>query len=146
MQPFKRLAVVLSVTFGLLAGNAIAGGDIAVYKSATCGCCVKWMEHLSKAGFQVRGHDIASVSAVQSRYGVPERLRSCHTAVIDGYVIEGHVPAADIRRLLRERPSVAGLAVAGMPVGSPGMEGASPRPYAVMSFTKDGESAVFARH
>ena len=146
MNAVKRLASTLSIVFVVLASTAFASGEITVFKGATCSCCLKWMEHLRKAGFQVRSSDVAYLGAVQSRFGVPERLRSCHTAVIGGYVIEGHVPVADIERLLRERPPIAGLAAPGMPIGSPGMEGANPRPYSVVSFTKDGQTAVFATH
>ena len=118
---------------------------VSVYKSPTCGCCGEWVKHMRAAGFRVETHDIANVGPVRRRYGVPDRLASCHTAVVDGYAIEGHVPASDIRRLLRERPKVTGLAVPGMVVGSPGMEQGPPQPYATLAFNDRG-SRVFARH
>ena len=141
----RRAAIVL-VAAASLAGPAFAGQEITVYKSPTCGCCGKWIEHLRMNGFDVRTNDIAAINSVKARYGVPMDMRSCHTAVVEGYVIEGHVPASDIRRLLRERPKVAGLAAPGMPVGAPGMEVGKAQPYSVMSFDKNGSGAVFAKH
>ena len=125
---------------------APATHEITVFKSSSCHCCNKWIEHLRKSGFRVRGVNIEAMDAVRARFGVPLKMRACHTAFIDGYVIEGHVPAADILRLLTERPKIAGLAVPGMPRGSPGMEGPKIEAYSVMSFMKNGESAVFAKH
>lgn len=121
---------------------------VDVYKSRTCGCCAKWVEHLRAQGFTVRTTDTEELASLKAKHGVPGPLQSCHTAVVDGYVIEGHVPAADVQRLLRERPRIAGLAVGGMPIGSPGMEVASGRtePYDVVAFEKGGTARVFARH
>jgi hypothetical protein len=141
-------AVVMSC-LGL--GIQIAGGQqttqtaIAVYKSATCGCCQGWVEHLRGSGFAVTAHDVDDLAGVKTTNNVPSRLQSCHTAVVGGYVIEGHVPADVIQRLLKERPAIAGLAVPGMPVGSPGMEvpGAPRDPYNVVSFDKQGTVAVY---
>lgn len=121
------------------------GGVVIVYKSPTCGCCGKWVEHLRASGFPVEAHDLADVTPVKTERGVPERLRSCHTALVSGYVIEGHVPADVIRRLLEERLDVLGLAVPGMPVGSPGMEGPNPQPYEVLAFGGDGSVEVYAK-
>ena len=106
------------------------------------------MVHLQKNGFSVEKKDLfgKNFTDVKRKFGVPERLFSCHTALIEGYVIEGHVPAADVERLLAERPPVSGLAVPGMPVGSPGMEGPNPEAYQVLSFDAQGRSAVFASH
>ena len=105
------------------------------------------MGHLQANGFKVQKRDVfgKQFTAVKSKYGVPQRLYSCHTAVIDGYVIEGHVPADLIKRILKERPVIVGLAVPGMPVGSPGMEGPRPEPYEVFTFDKQGETTVYAR-
>ena len=136
----------LVLALALAATSAMAADPVAVFKNATCGCCSKWIEHLEKAGYEVRSKDVEALNAVKARYGVPMELRSCHTAVVGGYVIEGHVPAADIQRLLREKPAVAGLAVPGMPMGSPGMEGPTSERYEVVSFTREGKTAVFARH
>lgn len=120
---------------------------IEVVKSPTCGCCNGWVAHLRRAGFQVRVTDVADVTPTARRLGVPDDLRSCHTASVGGYAIEGHVPAADIMRLLRQRPAAAGLAVPGMPMGSPGMEGGGRRePYRVILFTRAGRRTVFASH
>jgi hypothetical protein len=119
---------------------------VTVYKSASCGCCRKWMDHLTANGFAVTGHDTSDVALVKNQYGVPQALRSCHTAIVGGYVIEGHVPAADIKRLLRERPKIAGLAVPGMVTGSPGMEmGNTADRYDVIAFG-DGKTSVYASH
>ena len=119
---------------------------VMVYKTPTCGCCRAWVEHLRNAGFRVETVDRDDLTMVKSATGVPERLASCHTATVGGYVVEGHVPAEDIRRLLRERPTVAGLAVPGMPVGSPGMEvpGRPADRYDVLSFDRAGVTSVFA--
>jgi hypothetical protein len=119
---------------------------IVVYKSPTCGCCGKWVEHLQSAGFHVVVHDTEDVDAVKDESGVPGALRSCHTAIVGRYVIEGHVPASDIRQLLRQRPAIGGLAVPGMPVGSPGMEGGSSERYDVLTFGGSSPARVFARH
>lgn len=147
MNLIKQIGgVVLASALALSMGQAYAAEEITVFKNPMCGCCVKWIEHLRKSGFEVRSVNIEGMDAVQRRFGVPAALGSCHTAVVGGYVIEGHVPASDIQRLLKERPSIAGLSAPGMSVGSPGMEGAKPQPYSVMSFTKDGATAVFAKH
>jgi hypothetical protein len=117
-----------------------------VYRSPTCGCCAKWVDHVKAAGFSPTVHQVEDVSPVKARGGVPGELQSCHTALIGGYVIEGHVPADVIQQLLTERPKVAGIAVPGMPVGSPGMEqGSRVDPYQVIAFTKDGKRSVYAK-
>lgn len=121
---------------------------IEVYKSPSCGCCKDWIKHLQANGFtNLRVHDTGN-SAARSRLGMPSKFGSCHTATVDGYVLEGHVPAADVKRLLKDRPAVLGLAVPGMPIGSPGMEvpGVKPAAYNVMSFDRKGQLAVYASH
>jgi hypothetical protein len=121
--------------------------SVDVYKDPTCGCCVNWVAHLRTNGFTVKSADVANITDVKAKYKVPGQVRSCHTAVVDSYVIEGHVPAADIQRLLKERPAgIIGLAVPGMPVGSPGMEGANPQAYDVLAFDGRGRTQVFATH
>lgn len=121
--------------------------EITVYKSPTCGCCKKWISHLRQNGFHVVAQDVISMGTVKQKYAVPQMLRSCHTAVVNGYVIEGHVPAADIRRLLKSRPPLWGLAVPGMPIGSPGMEQGNQRqPYGVLSVDRNGQVDVFSLH
>ena len=131
------------------AATAVAGGPtVTVYKSSTCGCCTKWMQHLERAGFTVVGHDVDDLAAIKRQQRVPPTLESCHTAIVDAYVVEGHVPADVIQRLLRERPKgVAGIAVPGMPAGSPGMEypDARPQPYNVMAFRTEGGWSVYER-
>ena len=131
----------------LLAGRAFAARDVVeVYKSSTCGCCGDWIKHLRENGFEVRAHDVAEPAEYRRRYGVPESFASCHTAVVGGYAIEGHVPAGEIKRLLAERPKAQGLAVPGMPAGSPGMEGPKSDSYDVLLFQRDGRYATFARY
>ena len=119
---------------------------ITVYRDPNCGCCTKWIEHLIKHGFRVKDNKSDAMSEVKRGLGVPESLESCHTGVVNGYVIEGHVPAADIQRLLKAKPKVAGLAVPGMPMGSPGMEGPRTDRYDVLSFDKTGKTRVYAKH
>jgi hypothetical protein len=125
---------------------ASAADAVDVYKSPYCGCCEKWVEHLQQAGFAVRTHDVNDVPAARQRLGMPERLGSCHTAKVAGYVVEGHVPAADIRRLLKEKPKAIGLAVPSMPPGSPGMESPKPVPYNTLLVHAGGATTVFAKH
>lgn len=120
---------------------------VAVWKDAACGCCVVWMDHLRRNGFTAShtNLDPNALSALKDKHSVPAQARSCHTAVVDGFVIEGHVPATEVRRLLTTRPAgVIGLAVAGMPMGSPGMEGPNARPYNVLAFDKQGKTTVFS--
>ncbi len=118
---------------------------VTVYKSPTCGCCEQWTEHLRENGFPVKTLDMPDVTPMKNRFGVPPGLGSCHTAVVGGYVVEGHVPADVIRRMLSEKPDVTGLAVPGMPVGSPGMEGARPQPYDIVAFDQKGRQTVYAK-
>jgi hypothetical protein len=140
------LAAVCSLSAIPTAGQtpAPARTPITVYKSATCGCCANWNDHLRANGFAVTSHDLPDVNVVKDKHGVPQTLRSCHTALVGRYVVEGHVPADLIRKLMRERPAVAGLAVPGMPMGSHGMEGPRTDRYQVLTFDKAGETTVFA--
>jgi hypothetical protein len=124
---------------------------LTVYKDPDCGCCEKWLTHMASAGFRPAVQDVADLAAVKARLGVPAALHACHTAVVGGYVVEGHVPAADVHRFLRERPRVGGvpargLAVPAMPAGSPGMEGPRAERYAVLAFAPNGATARFAVH
>lgn len=126
-----------------------AGNDhVLVHKSPTCGCCSKWVEHLRANGFTVEVRDEADVAPAKRRLGVPAAMASCHTAEVGGYFVEGHVPAADIRRLLTQRPAVRGIAVPGMPAGSPGMELPDGRvtPYTVHQIDGEGAVSDFAQH
>lgn len=134
--------------FALLQGTTASaeGAEIHVIKSPTCGCCADWAEHLREAGFEVTVEDRNDLTARKRELGVPSDLSSCHTATVGGYVVEGHVPASDIRRLLEERPDVEGIAVPGMPMGSPGMEGPRKDPYRVIAFDGRGARTVWANH
>ena len=119
---------------------------VEVYKSAQCGCCKAWAEHLQKNGFTVILHDVGDVPAARKKLGMPSQYGSCHTAKAGQYLVEGHVPAADIKRMLREQPKAIGLAVPSMPPGSPGMESEAPVPYETLLIGKDGKASVYARH
>ena len=124
------------------------GLKIAVTKDPTCGCCENWVKHLKDNGFQATVTESSDMDAVKNSHNIPKAARSCHTGIVDGYVIEGHVPAADIKRVLKDRPAVIGLAVPGMPVGSPGMESSTGRlqPFDVLTFDKMGRTSVFASY
>ena len=145
------LALFLAALLPLASGceqTAVAEEDrvVTVYKSPTCGCCNGWIRHLEAAGFEVVAHDTQELSAIKSERGIPRNLDSCHTALVGGYIVEGHVPASDVTRLLKEKPDYAGIAVPGMPIGSPGMEGPNPEAYDVLGFRKDGSTEVFSSH
>lgn len=143
----KRLVLAFVVSaVGAGGAGAQSAPAVAVFKSPTCGCCAKWVEHLRGNGFAPAATNVDDINAVKSKHNVPRSLHSCHTALVGGYVIEGHVPASDIKRLLKERPAISGLAVAGMPIGSPGMEGPNPQRYDVLSFDKQGKTRVFSTH
>ena len=142
------IVVTIGITAAALAFFAPASDaeDIAVYKTPWCGCCDAWVDHLRENGFSVSVMEIDDLTPIKRQQSVPAALQSCHTAIVDGYAIEGHIPASDIERLLAQRPDADGLAVPGMPIGSPGMEQGDRRdPYAVILFSKDGQS-VFSRH
>ena len=118
---------------------------ITVYKDAGCECCVKWVKHLSANGFVVSPNDVQNMDEIKRTMSVPQALQSCHTAVVDRYVIEGHVPADVIKKFLAEKPSAHGLAVPGMPIGSPGMEGGKAERYNVLAFERNGTTRVYAK-
>lgn len=132
----------------LLSANSYAQNlpRIEVFKSASCSCCHAWIQHLRQNGFEVTSHDVDDVPAERKKLGMPDRLGSCHSAKVGSYAIEGHVPAADIRRLLRQKPQALGLAVPSMPPGSPGMESSKPVPYDTLLVQPDGSTRVFASH
>lgn len=145
------LAIAAACLF-LVASSTVQASDplptIQVYKTPTCGCCTKWIDTLRAAGFKVEATDMPDLTALKAANGVPTKLSSCHTAIVSGYIVEGHVPAADLKRLLEEKPAVAGLSVPNMPLGSPGMEHRDPsrhEAYDVLAFGPDGVS-VFASH
>ena len=148
----RRFITHSAALLGALPGVAFADDfstDIQVlqvWKSATCGCCEKWVNYMETAGFTVEAFNVPDVNVYKSLYDVPTRLASCHTALISGYAVEGHVPASDVKRLLAEQPEIACIAVPGMPLGSPGMESPNPEAYSVFSFTADGEITEYSRH
>ncbi len=148
-----------SISVAILAAALLSGGlllsggpmtanatEVTIYKSSTCGCCKNWVKHMEANGFAVKSVDVTDIRPYKSKYGVTPSLASCHTALIEGYAIEGHVPAADIKRMLRERPAIRGLAVPGMPSGSPGMEQGYKDHYNVFSFDKAGAISVYASY
>ena len=138
--------VLIGVLVWLPKENQAGFPEVIVYKSPTCGCCGKWIDHMQEKGFKVTTHNRQDMNQIKQEYGVEYKLRSCHTAVVEDYVLEGHIPAEDIRRLLKERPAIDGLAVPGMPAGSPGMEGKHEDPYEVVAFTKGKKNTIYARH
>jgi hypothetical protein len=146
----KRRDILVAITslFALARSSPSqsSGPLVTVFKDATCGCCGKWVEHLRANGFTVKVQEVNDTSAYQRQYRVPRSMVSCHTAIVNGYTIEGHVPAADIKRLLSERPKVVGLAVPGMPVGTPGMEAAHSDAYSVLAFDESGHTSVYAHY
>jgi hypothetical protein len=146
---FRRFLLAIALALASATATAAAAlPTIVVHKSAYCGCCKLWVEHLKQAGFKVEVRDTEQLDAVKDRVGVPDGQRSCHTAEVAGYFIEGHVPAADVKRLLKEKPKAKGIAVPGMPLGSPGMEvpGGPKDSYAVVLVGNDGTTRTFATH
>lgn len=125
---------------------ADAAPRVTVHKSPYCGCCKDWIDYLERNGFEVVANDTLEMEQIKERFHVPGAVASCHTAVVDGYVVEGHVPVNDIRRLLRERPAVAGISAPGMPQHSPGMGSETPRGYNVVTFTEQGEIDLYSRY
>jgi hypothetical protein len=153
MRPLHIVALALGLPLGAAAVSARThdhGAPVAVtvYKNAQCGCCRKWVDHLRKEGFEVTAKDVDDIAAIKAKLGVPASLHSCHTAIVGAYIVEGHVPAADVRKLLKEKPAVAGIGVPGMPMGSPGMEmpDMPADKYDVVAFSKDGKQRVFVSH
>lgn len=145
---FPLLApLALCLALGGALPAAASGEPVIMFKDPHCGCCGKWAEHMRANGFEVKEIATRELGAIKRQSGVPQALGACHTAKVGGYIVEGHVPAADVRRLLAEKPAVAGIAAAGMPMGSPGMEGPYPAErYDVVSFERNGKTEVFARH
>lgn len=146
--PRAGAAPAASPTTAVATPSSPAAGEptLVVYKTPSCGCCRGWVKAMEASGFKVEVHDLDDLAATKHAAGVPDELQSCHTARIGGYVVEGHVHAEDIRRLLAERPDIAGIAAPGMPMGSPGMEGAYKDRYDVVTFGGKGRQAVFASH
>ena len=132
--------VLMGLSFGLKANELV---EIEVYRSPTCGCCSKWIKHLQENDFAVKDFVTNDVQAIKDKYAVPGNMASCHTALVDGYVVEGHVPASDIMKLIKDKPKVIGISVPGMPVGTPGMDmGGRKDAYQVVSFDREGKVQV----
>ncbi|MEI6707564.1 MAG: DUF411 domain-containing protein [Methylococcales bacterium] len=145
----KSLKILLTIGLVLstIPAHAEKATDITVYRSPTCSCCGKWMEHLKQNKFTIKDIPSEDMNAIKHKYGVSDEMASCHTAVVNGYVVEGHVPADDIKALLKAKPSVVGIAVPQMPSGTPGMEMDGKKdPYDVMSFDSDKHYQVFKSH
>jgi hypothetical protein len=140
------LQSLLVVPAALAVRLQAAGTPISVWKTPTCGCCGQWVAHMKANGFDVQVQDVPNTAPYRTKYGVPDAMQSCHTGIVDGHPIEGHVPAADIRRLMKEGPKGTGLAVPGMVSGSPGMEGGPVQAYSVIMFTPDGKTSVFQKY
>lgn len=134
-----------SAVAAVSAAPSVTPVSIKVYKTPTCGCCKAWVEHIEQNGFKAEVVDMPDLSAVKTKYGVAPQHQSCHTAVVGNYTIEGHVPADLIMKLVNEKPDIAGLAVPGMPMGSPGMEGATKENYDVLTFDRAGRTTVYAQ-
>jgi hypothetical protein len=145
------LAAAAVVSLGAAAGRSSAVAPsakvsvITVYKSPSCGCCGKWIDYLRANGYEVKVEDLDDLSEIKAASGVPRQLQTCHTAVVEGYVVEGHVPVDALRSLLHDRPKVAGIAVPGMPIGAPGMDGAPVQHYDVIAWDKSGKTTVYAK-
>ncbi|MFC0252038.1 DUF411 domain-containing protein [Massilia consociata] len=136
------LAALLSLPFAAGAAQPV----IEVYKTATCGCCKQWIKHLEANGFTVKAQDVDDPSGYREKFGIPAQYGSCHTGRVGGYAVEGHVPAADIKRMLAEKPKARGLAVPGMPMGSPGMEGSRKDTYEVLLVKDGGKTDIYKRY
>lgn len=152
---FTRRRVLLALGALVLAGGGAAlflgatptmAGEVVVFKDPSCECCGRWARHMRQNGFSVVVNNVEVMDTIKRKAGVPEDLESCHTAFIDGYVVEGHVPALDIRRMLVERPAIKGLSVPGMPPSAPGMDNPGSEPYSVLAFDDKGAFSVFASH
>lgn len=151
----KRIVIAVVVGLALVAGAvsgvigipsaAAATRTMTVYKSPRCGCCSAWIKHLERTGFDVEVRNEARMAVVKRQYGVPSELISCHTGIVDGLVVEGHVPADVIDQMLTERADAQGIAVPGMPLGSPGMEQGTPQPYTVYAFRDSATVREYAR-
>ena len=143
MTHLTRRALLIGAAALAFASPAIAKPAMTVHKSPSCGCCGAWIKHVEKAGYTVSVVNADDLAPVKAKAGVPDELMSCHTAFVDGYVVEGHVPSEAIDRLLSLRPAVRGIAVAGMPDNSPGMPAPRPEPFAVMTIPRTGKPEVF---
>lgn len=146
MKRRTLLQALVAGALGMQLGLAAAAPLVEVYKNEGCGCCDGWIEHLKANGFAVKAHNVANTSDYREKFRIPDKLGACHTATVQGYAIEGHVPAAEIKRLLAERPKAIGLAVPSMPLGSPGMEGPRKDPYDVLLVKADGSYSIYQHY
>lgn len=148
MALFSCLLMLLGNPARVLAQGSHEGPAITVHRTADCGCCTAWEDHLKASGFAVTDVVSDNLAELKTSHGITEELESCHTALVEGYVIEGHVPASAVQRLLKERPAINGLSAPGMPMGSPGMDedGITPEPYVVVAIHGNGTTSVFERH
>jgi hypothetical protein len=141
------MSVVALVAYSLNSSSqARAGEEVVIYKSPSCGCCGKWVDHMKSNGFTVKVHNQNNMNSIKRQFGIQPKHQSCHTAKVGGYVIEGHVPAVDITRLLMEKPDIKGLAAPGMPMGSPGMEGPRKDNYNVLAIDHNDSTRVYSQH
>lgn len=139
-------SLVLVALMGTSAAWAQSMPKVDIYKSPTCDCCAKWIAHMQKNGFKVEIHEVDNIQASRKKLGMPDKFGSCHSSKIGDYVVEGHVPAADIKQLLKEKPKALGLAVPSMPPGSPGMDIPNSPPYETLLVQADGNKRVYAKH
>ena len=145
-RSIRGMNVWLLLLVFAVVGCADESVPVTMYRTPTCGCCLKWADHLEDNGFSVESVVVQDLASLKAQHSVPAELGACHTAIVGDYVVEGHVPAEDIHRLLTERPPVVGISAPGMPIGSPGMEGPNPERYEVLAFDRTGERTVFAQH
>jgi hypothetical protein len=141
------LGIVLALGANVWIAAQATRPQMTVYKSATCGCCSKWVEHMQANGFDVKAVDVDDIDKVKRERGVPADATSCHTAIVNGYIVEGHVPADAVLKVLKEKPAIAGIAVPGMPMGSPGMEipGGQKEAFNIVAFDKAGKTSIYQK-
>jgi hypothetical protein len=142
----SRMAAVVALAIGLMIPLSAVAQEITVWRSPACGCCHLWAKHMEASGMSVKIIDADNLAKIKAERGIPSELASCHTAVVAGYAIEGHVPAREVKRLLAERPDAISLAVPGMPADAPGMDAKSGDPFDVLLVKKDGSTAIYARY
>jgi hypothetical protein len=142
----RLMQAALAGALGIHLAASAAGPVVEVYKSEYCGCCTEWVKHLESNGFTVEATNVANPSDYREKFGIPKNLGSCHSAKVQGYALEGHVPAADIKRLLSEKPKAIGLTVPAMPIGSPGMEGPRKDPYDVLLVQSRDHHTVYQNY
>ena len=148
---FRMMLMISALALLLTACGAAPAPDsdaieVHVFKSPYCGCCGQWIAYMEDNGFDVTVEEVENMAVIKARYHVPPQLESCHTAIVDGYVVEGHVPVREINRMLVERPEILGIAVAGMPIGSPGMDGSPAQPFDVVAFDRQGQTLVYGSY